>query len=144
MPGRYDDIIHLPHHVSQNHAPMPREERAAQFSPFAALVGFDDVIEEAARYTDARPELDENRKLELDARLRLLEEAEERPEIIVTRFLPDESKPGGAILDLRCRVRRVDPVTRLLTPEEGEPIPVDDILDLRGAFFRRLEDAGKR
>ena len=62
---RYDDIIRLPHHVSAVHPPMPRSGRAAQFSPFAALTGFEAAVQEAARLTEARPELDESRKEQL-------------------------------------------------------------------------------
>lgn len=54
-PHRYDDIIDLPHHVSKTHAPMPVSDRAAQFSPFAALTGYKEAIREAERLAD--PEL---------------------------------------------------------------------------------------
>ena len=47
--NNYDDIIHLPHHVSPTRRRMTMEERAAQFAPFAALVGFDELIEKTAR-----------------------------------------------------------------------------------------------
>ena len=60
--GKYDDIIDLPHHVSETHARMSRHDRAAQFSPFAALTGFGEVIDETARETSARLEMDEQRK----------------------------------------------------------------------------------
>ena len=142
MTHRYDDIIDLPHHVSSLRPQMPRAERAAQFSPFAALTGYEDAIGETARYTDARPELDESRKLALDARLQLLEERlGERPEITVLRFEPDECKPGGALRELSGPAVRLDRHSRLLTLEGCGPVPIDDILDLDGEVFRAAEDA---
>ena len=68
--GKYDDIIHLPHPVSTKHARMSRIDRAAQFSPFAALTGYDAVITETGRLTDSSVELDESRKEVLNERLR--------------------------------------------------------------------------
>ena len=72
-PHRYDDIIHLPHHQSQVHPHMSLSDRAAQFSPFAALTGYDDAVQETARLTESRIELDENSRVLLDERLRLLQ-----------------------------------------------------------------------
>ena len=105
MNGPYDDIIHLPHPVSTKHPQMSMEERAAQFSPFAALTGYGDVIRETARLTDPRQELTESRKEELNRRLLLLERCMERaaaagsllPEIAVSYFQPDDRKEGGAL-----------------------------------------------
>ena len=57
--GKYDDIIDLPHHVSETHARMSRHDRAAQFSPFAALTGFEDMIDDTARDTSERYEANE-------------------------------------------------------------------------------------
>ena len=69
MTHRYDDIINLPHHVSQKHAPMARADRAAQFSPFAALTGLDAALRETARLTDQRITLDEYEQAALDETL---------------------------------------------------------------------------
>ena len=49
MTGKYDAILHLPHHVSKKHPPMPMADRAAQFAPFAALTGYNQVIEQTAK-----------------------------------------------------------------------------------------------
>ena len=62
MPTPYDDIIHLPHHVSQNHPQMPLRDRAAQFAPFAALTGYEAAVEETARLTAQRRELDPQKR----------------------------------------------------------------------------------
>ena len=62
MKGPYDDIINLPHPVSKTHPRMSMIERAAQFSPFAALTGYGDVVKEAGRWTEQKIELDETEK----------------------------------------------------------------------------------
>ena len=95
--GNYDDIIDLPHHVSETHPPMSRADRAAQFSPFAALTGYDAAVRETARMTERRIELDEGVKAELNARLNcILEHLSEHPQVSITYFMPDEKKSGGA------------------------------------------------
>ena len=96
-PHRYDDIIDLPHHVSARHHPMPMIDRAAQFSPFAALSGHGDAIAETARLTDARRELDEETQAQLNERIALLAQAApQRPIVRVTWFQPDAHKEGGS------------------------------------------------
>lgn len=98
----YDDIIHLPHHVSARHPQMPPEERAAQFSPFAALSGHEEAIRETARLTEDCALLDEDRREELNEQLLVLREREDRePEIAVTYFRPDVRKSGGAYVTFR-------------------------------------------
>ena len=97
MTEKYEDIINLPHHVSKTRPQMSMLERAAQFSPFAALNGYDDAVKETGRLTDERIELgDEERDL-LDRKQQYLQEIiADRPEITVTFFVPDEKKPGGS------------------------------------------------
>ena len=91
MKTPYDDIISLPHHVSDTRPRMSAHDRAAQFSPFAALTGYDAEISETARLTNERRELDEYALARLNACLLLLvENAAERPEISVTFFKADE------------------------------------------------------
>ena len=93
----YDDIINLPHHVSERHPHMPVSDRAAQFAPFAALTGYGDVIRETARLTEARPELSEDERAEMDQTLRaVLNTQGKNAEIVVTYFAPDARKSGGA------------------------------------------------
>ncbi|MBR5514400.1 MAG: hypothetical protein IKV85_10530 [Ruminococcus sp.] len=95
MSDRYKDIINLPHHMSDKHPPMSNYERAAQFSPFAALTGFEDEIDEAARLTDCRPQLTEDELNSLDEAIQLISQLN-KPNIAVTYFVPDEHKSGGA------------------------------------------------
>jgi hypothetical protein len=131
MSGKYDDIINLPHPTSKRFSRMPLEERAAQFSPFAALTGYDAVIRETARLTDRRVELDECRRQELDAALRdLAARLDSRPEVLVTYFLEDTRKEGGEYVHVSGRLKKIDPFSRVLVLEDSTLIPIDDILEL--------------
>ncbi len=128
---KYDDIIDLPHHVSARHHQMPPADRAAQFSPFAALTGHDAAIRETARLTDAFVELDESRKEELDEQLRLIQENQsQRPEIEVTYFKPDVNKSGGAYVTVRGRMKKVDEHNRQMLFTDGTILPMDNIFSI--------------
>ncbi len=131
---RYDDIIHLPHHVSTVHAPMPVAERAAQFSPFAALTGFEDAIRETGRLTDSRAELEEDARVFLDEKLERLQMLQmpggETPEVAVTYFQPDERKDGGAYVTVTGQLKRVDVCERMLIFKGGERIGMDKIVEI--------------
>ena len=132
MSGKYDDIISLPHPTSKRFSRMPLEERAAQFSPFAALTGYDAVIRETARLTDRRVELDECRRQELDAALQELSaRLGSRPEVLVTFFREDRRKEGGEYVHVSGRLKKADPYTRTLVLEDGTAVPIDDIYELR-------------
>lgn len=98
-PHRYDDMLHLPHPTSQKHPRMPISDRAAQFSPFAALTGHEAAVKETARLTDQKIELDESKKAILDAKLQMIvEQIKSQPIVTITYFVPDEKKAGGAYL----------------------------------------------
>ena len=142
MKDLYEDILYLPRHVSHRHPPMPMEERAAQFSPFAALTGYEAVIRETARLTEARPELGEWEQADLERKVRFLGEHEaEQPEIAVTWFRPDERKEGGSQVRDAGRLRRIDPAGQTLELENSREgrrqIPLADILELEGDCFPR-------
>ena len=97
MSGKYGDIINLPHPTSLNHPRMSLHDRAAQFSPFAALTGHHTAIAETGRLTDQRIELDESEIARVDAALQHLQELlPERPTVSITYFVPDERKSGGS------------------------------------------------
>lgn len=126
---KYDDIIHLPHHVSSVHPQMPIEDRAAQFSPFAALTGHGEAIKETARQTEKRIELDENQKLILDGKMKIVKERlAEAPVITVTYFLPDAKKAGGIYLTITDAVKKIDEYRKLIVMEGGMRIPVREIV----------------
>ena len=140
MTHRYDDIINLPHHVSQKHAPMARADRAAQFAPFAALTGYDAAIRENARLTQERIDPAEAELAALDRRFRLLlEHLGERPEVRLTRFRPDERKSGGVYETVSGIVKQIDLIARRIRLLDGTDIPMDDVLTLDGALFDVLD-----
>ena len=129
--GKYDDILSLPHPVSKTHPPMPRAERAAQFSSFAALTGYEEIVAESARLTEERAELDRDALEALDGALRALAaEIETRPEAELRYFVPDEKKAGGRYETLRGRVKKIDEQASLLLLEDGKKIPLGDIVSI--------------
>ena len=126
--GAYDDIIDLPHHVSDTRPRMSRLDRAAQFSPFAALTGYGAASKETARLTDERVELGEYELMELNAGIHMLmERIEEHPQVEITYFKPDERKDGGAYLTVKSRAKRLNEYERFILLEDGTEIPFDDI-----------------
>ena len=134
--GNYDDIINLPHHVSETHPPMSRADRAAQFSPFAALTGYDAAVRETARVTQRRVELEEGVKAELNARLhQILEHLPEQPQVSFTYFVPDKRKEGGAYCTATGIVRKMDSVTRTITLTDGRNIPIEELVGIEGELF---------
>jgi len=127
----YDDIIDLPHHVSAERPHMPMIERAAQFSPFAALTGYGAAVEETARLTDEKPELDEEQKQRIGRRLSELQSRlREEPAAAVTYFVPDTRKSGGKTVSLTGTVKKVDELGRTLLMADGTVIPFDDLYAL--------------
>lgn len=139
---KYDDIINLPHHVSVRHPQMPLLNRAAQFSPFAALTGYDTAIKETARITEEWIELDESRKEMLDERLQIIRgRIAERLEITFTYFKPDEKKSGGAYLTVTGRVRKIDEYRHQIILEDGTALNMDKLFSIEGELFRGLGDA---
>ena len=136
MNHQYDDILSLPRPISATHPSMPLIDRAAQFSPFAALTGFEAAVQEAARLTEARPELDESRKEQLNACLQKLKaRGRERPQAEICYFKPDERKDGGACVTVTGTVKKVDDFTGRVTMADGTVIPMEDILDIEAALF---------
>lgn len=140
MSGRYDDIIHLPHHVSPKRKRLSMVERGAQFSPFAALTGYEAAIQETGRMTDCEILLDADEKTVLDEKLRFLyEHRKEKPEITITYFVPDEWKDGGAYKTVKARLKAVDPNRKALLLEDGTVVYFERIRELWGEGFRLLE-----
>lgn len=125
----YEDILYMPHHVSTKHPPMSASDRAAQFSPFAALTGHDAAIQETGRLTDVQVEQSEDLRALLDRKQQYLATLE-RPEVAVTYFLPDGRKDGGAYVTVTGQLKRIDPVERVLILVGGQSIPLDDIIEI--------------
>lgn len=131
----YEDILYLPHHRSGHRAPMSMIDRAAQFSPFAALTGYEAIIEETGRITDARTELTETEKSRLNEKLqRIADGIAAQPKISVTVFRPDAYKSGGAYIKITGFLKKVDSAERGLLLTDGTWIPVDDIYDIDANF----------
>ena len=111
--NRYSDIINLPHHQSKNRPQMSNFDRAAQFSPFAALKGYDDEIDEAARFTESRIDADDERIREINEKLLLLKEsARQHPTVRIIYFQPDDKKAGGAYLTAEGALKKLDEYNR--------------------------------
>ena len=131
MSGKYDDIIHLPHPTSPRHPRMSMADRAAQFSPFAALTGYEAAVKETARLTDDREELDEDEKTRLNAQLQKISaRLQEQPEVMVTYFAPDERKTGGARQTYRGRLRKIDRNRKMLIMVDQTELPIENLLNI--------------
>lgn len=136
MSKQYDDIIGLPHHTSPTRPRMSRENRAAQFSPFAAVVGHDAAIKETGRLTDTKIELGESSIVDLEIKLDILVDIiAERPEISVTYFKPDDKKAGGAYVTVSGAAKKIDDVQRIIVFTDGKSVAITDILDIECERF---------
>lgn len=129
--GKYDDIIHLPHPTSERHPRMSRQDRAAQFSPFAALTGLGAALQESARLTERRLIPDEYEQAELDKKLQYLRENLFRqPATAITHFVPDDRKEGGSYRRTEGRVRKLLEFEKQLVLTDGTTLAIEDILEL--------------
>lgn len=124
----YQDIIHLPHHQSATRPHMSLHDRAAQFAPFAALRGYDDEIDEAARLTDRQIELNEEQIALINRQIRrLMENIRSAPKVKITYFVPDEKKEGGKYTTIEAAVRRIDEVQKQIILTTNRSIPIDSV-----------------
>lgn len=126
--NKYDKIINLPHHVSSTRPHMSMIDRAAQFSPFAALTGYDAAVKETARLTEQKIELDEYEKAALDQRILLLQEhLKELPEVTITHFVPDEHKDGGKYVSITEAVKKIDTYEKQIVLVDKSKIPIGQV-----------------
>ena len=139
--GRYSDIINLPHHQSVRRPHMSVYNRAAQFAPFAALVGYDQMVQDTADtlLLDQRVILSEDQKGILDEKLKILQEhLAEMPEIHITYFDENSNELGGGYVSYFGTVRRMEHYPAKLIMMDRKEILVSDILDMDGRYnFRR-------
>lgn len=126
----YSDIINLEHPRSPTRAGMSSLDRAAQFSPFAALTGYDAIIAENGRYVSQMAELDENVIDALNEKLKKLSEAT-LPKVKITYFKPDEHKEGGAYMQHEGKLKKIDDYNRCLVFEDKSIIPIERIMDIQ-------------
>jgi len=133
----YQDIINLPHHVSKKRQQMPISDRAAQFAPFAALTGYEENIKEATRLTDARIEIDEEKKLILNDKLQIiLNNIKNEPTITFTYFIYDNKKSGGKYIDITNKVKKINITDGYITLIDKTKIPIEEIIDINGDIFK--------
>lgn len=131
MSGKYEKIIHLSRPISTRHLPMSNYDRAAQFSSFAALTGYDGVIAETARLTDREVVLDVGAEAELDERLREIQEnIALSPQVTVTYFQKDGRKAGGAYLTVSGRVKKIDEYAKKLVFLDGSTIELGQVYQI--------------
>lgn len=139
MKDQYDDIINLPHHVSKTRPQMSMVDRAAQFSPFAALTGYDAAIKETGRLTDEKVNLSEEEKEALDRKQQILMEwLGDHPALTITFFVPDEKKSGGAYTTKSGNLKKIDEFERVMLLTDGTKIPLDDVVEIESELFRDM------
>lgn len=135
--NQYDDMIDLPHPTSARHRRMSVLDRAAQFSPFAALTGYEAAVQETARLTEDWREPDESVLEQLDEQLKLLREhLAERPVVHITYFLPDEKKTGGRYVSVTGQVRKLDEYEHQIIFTDGTRIPVSEIVEMESEKWK--------
>lgn len=127
----YDDIRHLPRHVSKKRPQMPVQDRATQFAPFAAVVGHQAAIKETERLTDARPDLDDMEKALIDQELQWIEAQLPEPvKVKIIYFEPDKLKSGGHFVHIEDQVKKIDPEFRVLVLQGGLRIGFEALISL--------------
>ena len=130
--SKYDEIINIPHFDPVNHNRMSMTERAAQFSPFAALTGYSESVKETARLTKGKIELSEDIKYEIDMKLQLIEDhIKEKPEVSVLYFIKDKKKSGGDYNEFTGVIRRIDKVNGKIIFQDKKVIDLNDIIDIK-------------
>lgn len=128
---KYDDIINLPHYEPKYHPRMSKYKRSAQFAPFAALVGYDEQVQECSRLTDKRLEIDDELKEKINNKLNKINELiKNSPEVEITYFIPDEKKDGGKYITEIGNVKRIDYINRFIKLTDNKKIILDDVIDI--------------
>lgn len=128
---KYDDIIHLKRPVSGRRAPMSMVDRGAQFSPFAALTGYDGVIQETARLTDTCTTLADGGEALLDEQLREIgHRIETCPKVTFTCFQQDAWKPGGSYISVTGNVKKIDLYRQTVVLTDRQEIPIECIFGI--------------
>lgn len=128
---KYEDIINLPHHKSTKYPHMSMYDRAAQFSPFAALVGHDEAIKETARLTDKKIELSEYEMSVLDEKFQVVIENIGTTKVFTFEyFVPDIKKEGGKYTTITGCIKNVDTVNGVVTLKDYTAININDIVDI--------------
>ena len=136
---KYDDIINLPHHVSKKHPQMLLRDRAAQFSPFAALTGHKATINETARLTDEKQILSEDVIAKLNEQLNLIKEnISTNPIVTITYFVPDDRKSGGAYISNTGVVKKINEYNHTVILTDKTVIPIEQISEMQSDIFSEI------
>ena len=140
MSGRYDDMIYMHNPTPTCKSRISLYDRAAQFSPFAALTGYEDAVEETARLTDARLELSEDMKTILNEKMQMIvDNMDADPIVTITYFVPDKTKEGGAYVDVTGIVKEIDEYERCIVMTDKKKIPIEQVRAIEGDLFKCLE-----
>ena len=136
---KYDDIINLPHHVSKKHPQMSLHDRAAQFSPFAALTGHKAAINETARLTDEKQILSEDVIAKLNEQLNFIKEnISTNPIVTITYFVPDDRKSGGAYISNTGVVKKINEYNHTVILTDKTVIPIEQISEMQSDIFSEI------
>ena len=128
---KYEDIIELPHHISKKHPQMSKEARAAQFAPFAALTGYGEAVNETARITDSKIELDEETKSIINEKLNIIDtNIKIKPLVTFTYFVPDKYKSGGSYETVTGNARKIDMSNKCIILTNKKKINIDDLINV--------------
>ena len=137
----YEDIIRIPRHISKTHPQASMADRAARFSPFAAISGYEEMVKEAARVTEERIEITEAEKAILNEQLNMIAEfLNDEPEVTITHFVPDKKKSGGAYISITGVVKRIDELKRIVVMKNNKKIKIDDIYLIESQLFQTVDD----
>ncbi|MBQ4344033.1 MAG: hypothetical protein IJC38_09120 [Erysipelotrichaceae bacterium] len=129
MKNKYSDLIFLPHPDSKTHRRMPITNRAAQFSPFAALTGYEESVKEAARWTDSQIFLGEDQIADINDQLKILKQNLNHA-VEMIYFEPDSRKKGGHYLKITGQVKKIDELYHQLILIDGTHILIQNIISL--------------
>ena len=141
MMDKYKDIINLPHHVSQNHKPMDKINRAAQFAPFAALVGYEEAIKEKGRTVDKKIILTNEEKEKISNILSYINlNIKNEIKVSITYFIKDKKKSGGKYITITSNIKSVDLINRFIKLVSNQKILIDDIYDLKSELFININN----
>ena len=135
----YEDIVNLPRHISKVHPQATMADRAARFSPFAAISGYEDMVKEAARVTEERIDITDATKELLNEKLNIIIEfLDEAPEVTITYFEPDKKKDGGAYISITGTVKRIDEYERIVLMSDDKKIRIEEIYAIESDLFYSL------
>ena len=138
--GKYDDMVYMQNPTPTCKPRMSLHDRAAQFSPFAALTGYEDAVEETARLTDTRLELSEDMKTILNEKMQMiLDNADSEPVVTITYFVPDKRKAGGAYVDVAGIVKEIDEYERCIVMTDKKKISIEQIREINGELFSGID-----